>query len=176
MFASASGSMTTIAWREPMPSANARIHERYPSAVVPPPEKPPQSRCGMLYATSVTSLPLAAVITLLTDARTSPLQSPNQKACGWPAILSIWAASSGRDERQASACCLAFELGSTYIVELCGGGGAWVGAGVGVTVGDGVDVDELTKVTLSTRRLRSQPPDTWSLLNESPTLYGPAGR
>src|SRR5438132_5605982 len=42
----------------------------------------------------------------------SPLQSPNHCAWDWDAILSIWAASPGRERRQESAVSLAFDFGS----------------------------------------------------------------
>jgi hypothetical protein len=44
---------------------------------------------------------------------TSAFQPPSQSAAGWAAIFSIWAASSGRVARQASAWARALLSGST---------------------------------------------------------------
>src|SRR5437868_7425380 len=90
--------------------------------------------------------PVALIVftALLTAEKMSPLQPPNHSAWGPAAILSICAASAGREARHESAVCFAFEFGLTQKVApaiglpVTGSGGAGVGSGVGAGVGAGV--------------------------------------
>jgi hypothetical protein len=73
----------------------------------------------------------------LTAVKMSPLHPPNHCACELAAILSIWAASTGRLARQESAVDFAFEFGLTQNaapamgLPVTGTAGAGAGAGSG---------------------------------------------
>jgi hypothetical protein len=87
----------------------------------------------------------------------SPLQPPSHVACDWAAILSIWAASAGRDVRHAAACFAAAEPGSTYSRAPASGRAAV----------------ESTVIS-STRRLRSQPAASASFVKATAIVCGPS--
>src|SRR3954464_4103560 len=101
----------------------------------------------MLYATKTGTAPAPVTVftALVTAVKRSPLQPPNHCACDPLAILSICAASAGRDTRHEVAVCLALEFGFTQNVApaiglpLTGiGGGAGSGVGGGGGGGGGV--------------------------------------
>src|SRR5689334_7520745 len=68
----------------------------------------------------------------------SPLQPPNHCAWEFCAILSICAASAGREARQESAVCFAFEYGFTQnVAPLIGFVPTGIGGGAGSVIGGG---------------------------------------